>query len=247
MKKLIIAIVAILVVVAGVHYVVTKDAPSDGAMTDDQTLNEKKPADPRITAAWQMMIGSWSSEDDRNLIREYGDAGNFTDRTAYAGGETKVEGEWSLFVSDNADEMSYQLNNKDVYVKQVVDGKSSYYRVMSVTPAELELTDLATGAAIRFGKMNGNEMQDGIEESKLLSVAFRCANQSSFVATFGMEQVTIESEGEANDIPMTTSTPGNMTFENNLWSFNFKGQGQDFTATVYDKTLKTTTSCNEQE
>ncbi len=222
MKKLIL-VIGFIVVAGAAAYV-----GYQGSMNDDAT-NSKKPADPRITAAWDMMIGTWSSEDDRNFIREYKNDGTLTDSYASATGEAKTDADWSLFTSDNADEVQFQLNNKDVYVKQVEkSGAVTYFRIDSVTPTELGLINMTKGGGLRFGKMTtGREMQDGQEDDIVAS--FRCDDNSSFIATFtaAMDKVTISSEGEDNVFNHVASTSGKK-YENDMWTFLFKGE----TATV---------------
>lgn len=166
MKKLLLLIL-FLAVIAGVYYAYTHTAPaSESETTDEQVVDEKKPADPRITAAWEMMVGTWSSEDDRNVQLEITDAGTYEMSVGTVDGEVKNGGDWSLFTADNADDVSFQLNNTDVYVKQVdASGMTRYSRVMSITPTEMELMDMETATAIRYGKMpTGHELQDGIED-----------------------------------------------------------------------------------
>lgn len=235
MKKsvLIVAFVVIAAVAAYVGY--------QGSMKDGAT-DSKKSADPRISAAWEMMIGTWSSEDDRNFIREYKNDGTLTDSYASAAGETKTDADWSLFTSDNADEgVEFQLNGKDVYVKQVEkSGAVTYFRISSVTPTELEIVNMTKGGATRFGKMTGgNEMQDGGEED--ITASFRCDNDSSFVAVFpaSMEKVTISSEGEDNVFAQVTSQSGKK-YENAGWTFVFRGE----TAKVTDRVSGKTSTCN---
>lgn len=222
MKKLLL-VIGFIVVAGAAAYVGYQGSLKEGAM------NSKKPADPRITAAWDMMIGTWSSEDDRNFVREYKNDGTLTDSYASATGEAKTDADWSLFTSDNADEVQFQLNNKDVYVKQVEkSGAVTYFRVESVTPTELGLINMTKGGGLRFGKMTtGREMQDGQEDDIVAS--FRCDDNSSFIATFPptMKTVTISSEGEDNVFNQVASTSGKK-YENDMWSFMFKGE----TATV---------------
>ncbi len=234
MKKLLL-VIGFIVVAGAAAYVGYQSSPKDGAM------NQKKPADPRITAAWEMMIGTWSSEDDRNFIREYKNDGTLTDSYASAAGETKTDADWSLFTSDNADEgVEFQLNGKDVYVKQIEkSGAVTYFRIESVTPTELGLINMTKGGGLRFGKMTtGREMQDGGEED--LVASFRCDDDSSFIATFppAMDKVTISSEGEDNVFPKVASTSGKK-YENDAWTFLFKGE----TATVMFRADGKTSVC----
>ncbi len=239
MKKILLALVALIIVVGGAYYVSTHDVIPDSP-TDENTTLDKKPADPRITNTWEMMVGTWSSVDDRNHQRMFNDDGTVVDSITSASGETRIEGMWSLFTSENADPVDFQLNNTDVYIKQVMEGNDWYLRVVNVTDEELELVDMLTSTPMRFGKMNGNEMQDGIEESERMTASFRCDNQSSFVVTFTMNEVIIESEGESNTFAMGTSTSGQV-FEDANWSFLFKGE----TVTVTDKKLNTKTTCTQ--
>lgn len=235
MKKISLIVTAIVIAVVGFQagqFVATRQ-PSEAPV-----IEEKKMADPRITAAWEMMIGTWSSEDDRNFQREYRDDSTFTDAYASAEGETKTDGEWSLFTAENADEMVFQLNNDDVYVKQVEEAGTFYFRIVSVTPETLELMNLDKGDALRFGKMTtGMEMQDGEEA---LSASFRCDDDSSFVAEFpsSMEEVKISSEGEENVFAKVDSENGKK-YENDTWTFFFRGEE----ATVTNRSNDSTKTC----
>jgi len=235
MKKIILIVTAIVIAVVGFQagqFVATRE-PSESPVVE-----EKKMPDPRITAAWEKMIGTWSSEDDGNFQREYRDDSMFTDVYGSSEGETKTEGEWSLFTSDNADEMLFQLNGEDVYVKQVEEAGTFYFRIASVTPETLELINVDKGDTLRFGRMaTGMELQDGTED---LSASFRCDDDSSFVAHFpsSMEEVKISSEGEENVFVKVDSENGKK-YENDSWTFLFRGEE----ATVTDRSNESTKIC----
>ncbi len=199
--------------------------------------------DPRVSAGYEMIAGTWSSEDDRNFIREYKKDGTVIDNYATASGEVITSANWSIFTADTAPEgVEFQLNNKDIYITQTEkDGSVTYFRVDTVTPSELGLINMTKGGGIRFGKMTtGHEMQDG-EEVMEISASFRCDDESSFVADFSssMDEVTISSEGEENTFPQVASTSGKK-YENTLWSFVFRGE----TATVTNKQTSKSTTCN---
>ncbi len=235
MKKIILIVLAIVIGVVGFQ---AGQFMALRSPTETPVVEEKKMADPRITAAWEMMMGTWSSEDDRNFQREYRDDSTFTDAYGTTEGETKTDGQWSLFTADNADEMMFQLNNDDVYVKQVEEAGTFYFRIVSVTPEILELVNLDKGNTLRFGKMTtGNEMQDGEET---LSASFRCDDDSSFVAEFpsSMEEVKISSEGEENVFGKVDSENGKK-YENDSWTFFFRGEE----ATVTDRSNDSTKTC----
>ncbi len=236
MKKIILIVLAIVIGVVGFQ---AGQFMAFRPVTETPVVEEKKMADPRITSAWEMMKGLWSSEDDRNFQREYRDDGTFTDAYGSTQGEMKTDGTWSLFTSENADEeLVFQLNNDDVYVKQVEDSGTFYFRIVSVTPEALELINMDKGNALRFGKMTtGMEMQDGEEA---LSVSFRCDDDSSFVADFpsSMEEVKISSEGEENVFAKVDSENGKK-YENDGWTFFFRGEE----ATVTDRSNDSTKTC----
>lgn len=77
------------------------------------------------------------------------------------------------------------------------------------------------------------------------TATFTCDDENNphgFTATFpdAMDEVTISSEGEDNVIPAVASTSGKV-FENDMWSFVFKGE----TATITDKKTKTSVTCTQ--
>lgn len=238
MKKIILIALAIVIGVVGFQAGQFMAYRPSTENTENEVIEEKKMADPRITAAWEMMIGMWSSEDDRNFQREYRDDGTFTDSYASAEGETKTDGQWSLFTADNADDMVFELNSENVYVKQVEEAGTFYFSIINVTPEALELMNLDKGNMLRFGKMTtGNEMQDGEET---LSASFRCDDDSSFVAEFpsSMDEVKISSEGEENVFVKVDSENGKK-YENDGWTFFFQGEE----ATVTDRSNDSTKKC----
>ena len=160
MKKLLLLVVVI--VGGGLIYHATTKSGTDTAMENDRMMT----ADPRVSSAQEMLTGRWSSEDDRNFERAYMADGSVTDFYASASGETETKGTYWLFTADNAPtDLIFQLNNTDVYVQQTDDtGVITYSRVVSVTPTELELMNMDKGSAMRFGKINGEAMRDGVEE-----------------------------------------------------------------------------------
>ena len=229
MKKFLLIVAA--AIIAGVAYY---------AGTQNRGVHMNSDVDPRIVSASDMLLGTWSSEDDRNFEREYKADGVMIDSYASASGEVLSEAGWSLFTADNAPEVAFQLNNSDVYVEQVEqDGAKMYFRIINITPSALELMNMDRGNALRFGKMTGTEMRDG--DDMQLSGSFRCDNDSSFVATFtaDMEKVTIESEGETNFFPRVASANG-QKYENASWSFFFRGEE----AVVTDLKSNKSTTCN---
>lgn len=198
--------------------------------------------DPRIASVRPMLIGIWNSEEDRNFNREYKDDGTVIDSYASGSGEVlDIEARWSLFTEDMNEKTDFPQYDDDVYIKDTGgDGSTMYFRIVTVTSTELELMNMERGNMLRFGKLTtGHELQDGQEDPILAS--FRCDDQSSFIAEFtpDMEKVGIASEGETNYFPLVSSGSG-MTYENATWTFVFKGE----TATVTDRTLKTTKICN---
>jgi hypothetical protein len=134
------------------------------AQPADVTNNDQH--DARVTSTQEMLVGKWSSEDDRNFEREYKDDGTVVDSTGSVDGDVNTEASWSLFTAANAGtDVPFQMNNDDVYIKQTEEGGSvTYFRVTSVSPTELELVNMTKGGGMRFGKMNGNEMRDGEEQ-----------------------------------------------------------------------------------
>lgn len=171
MQKLfvwLIAVVAVTVVGSFAYeQYTTHSASTEGTSGSSSSVavDIKKPADPRVTAAWEMMIGNWSSEDDRNFNREYKNDGTVIDAYASATGETKTEAEWVLYTSLNNIVTDFQQNNSDVYVMQTEkDGHVTHYRIVSVTPTELELANMTMGGGLKFGKLSPGALQDGIED-----------------------------------------------------------------------------------
>lgn len=231
MKKFLIFIVVVAVLGAGAYAMKSKDSAMSG----------KKMADPRISATWEMMQGPWLSEEDSGWARVYNDDSTLTDTHGSAAGNTVTTANWSLFVADNAPEVQFQLNNKDVYVEQTEkDGSKMYFRVVSVTPDMLELVNMTKGGGMRFGRP---EMHSGDAEGEMMSATFKCGDDPhGFTAIFSgsMDSVTIAAEGEENVFPMVASTSGKV-YQNATWSFTFRGEE----VTVTDKTSKTSEKCTQ--
>ena len=84
----------------------------------------------------------------------------------------------------------------------------------------------------------GQEMQDGQEDP--ITVSFRCDDNSSFVATFtqSMDEVSIESEGEANTFAKVESPAGKL-YASAAWSLLFRGEE----VTITDKVSGVTKTC----
>jgi hypothetical protein len=169
MKNAVLVIVAV-VAAAGGYYVgydvgFEKGENHEHADTMEQEIPEHGD-DARLGAASTMLIGKWSSEDDRNFIREYKDDGTVIDSYGSVDGDVNTEATWELFTSNMNENVPFQLNNRDVYIMQTEKGgEKLYFRIISVTPDSLELMNMESAGAMRFGKMNGgNEMQDGIED-----------------------------------------------------------------------------------
>lgn len=157
MKKILILLILIVVGV-GAYSLITKDAGTP-------TETSGKQADPRIVAALESLVGTWSSEDDRNVQLEYRGDGTYADSIGTPSGEQNTEGTWYLFTSDSNEDVTFQLNNKDAYISQTNASGKTYMRIASVTPTELELVNMETGVAIRYGKLpTGHEMTDGVED-----------------------------------------------------------------------------------
>lgn len=94
---------------------------------------------------------------------------------------------------------------------------------------------------VRYGAFGTATEQVSDQTESTITAPFRCDDDSSFVAEFpaSMESVTIASEGETNAFPNVASTSGKK-YEDAGWTFVFRGE----TATVTDRTLKTTKTCN---
>jgi membrane-bound inhibitor of C-type lysozyme len=230
MKKFLIFFVVVAVLAAGAY-----------AMKNKDSMSGKKMADPRISATWDMMLGPWMSEEDSGWVRVYKDDSTLVDTHDSMAGVVESTATWSLFVSENAPEVEFQLNNKDVYVEQIEkDDSKIYFRVVSVTPDVFELVNMTKGGAMRF---NRAPMGGEVSPTPLWTATFTCENDPhGFTASFpdSMKEVIIASEGEENVFPAVTSESGKK-FEGTNWSFLFRGE----TVTVTDKMSKTTKTCTQ--
>jgi membrane-bound inhibitor of C-type lysozyme len=236
MKKFLLAVVV--VAIAAGAYVAGQYTGKDAAPSE--MSDSKKPADPRITAAWQMMTGPWMSEEDSGLFLVYKNDGTFIETHSSAAGEARTEGEWSLFTAENPDEVEFQLNNESVYLKRTDAAAGTfYYRITAITPQTLEVVNMTKGGGMRFNRAAvGGEMAENP-----LTAVFRCGDDPhGFSATFPsmMTEVIIASEGEENVIPSVDSASGKK-FEDAKWIFLFRGE----TVTVTDKATGTSEECTQ--
>lgn len=196
--------------------------------------------DPRINAARDMIVGTWSSVDDRNFQRTYGNDTIVTDSYASGSGETITEAHWALFTAESGEQADFPMDDSVVYIKQTEkDGTSMYFGIASLTDTELTLTNIGQGGMLSFGKMTtGHEMADGQEDDA--NVAFgnpfrmTCSDKSTFTAVFPVGRadfVTIKM-GEENETKMYSGMSGSgIQYGNERWEILFKGE----TASVLDK------------
>lgn len=165
MKKLLAVI--IVVVFAGIAFYARNRAEKNNAAAPQPPDTIVQEVDPRVDAAAKMLFGTWSNEEDRNVIREYKNDTTVVDNDGSINGEMHTVASWSLFTGNTAPtDVAFQLNNQDVYVRhRKENGTVMTFRIVSITPTELELMNMETGVSQRFGKMpTGQELQDGIED-----------------------------------------------------------------------------------
>ncbi len=173
MQKLFVWLIAVIVVIAGLHLAYAwlpreeefgaEHIRALGGRTSSAAMEGKKPADPRVSAARDILIGKWSSEDDRNFIREYKDDGTLTDSYTSSTGETKTDAQWVLFTSLNNIVTNFPQNTTDVYIMQTETqhGGVTYFRIVMATPTQLELANMTLGGGLKFGKITtDHELQD---------------------------------------------------------------------------------------
>ncbi len=153
MKKLGTIVVGVALLLGAAYYLSTQQAPVTNV-------------DPRLAAAAEILTGTWSNVDDRNMEREYMADGKAIDSVGSTDGEIETPSTWSIFTAETAGEVPFQLNSNDVYIMHTdTDGGVTYLRVIDMNQTEMEVMDVETGVSAHYGKMTtGYEMQDGFED-----------------------------------------------------------------------------------
>jgi membrane-bound inhibitor of C-type lysozyme len=233
MKKLA-PILALVVVAVVAYYAGMNNKPADGVTHDTSGR------DPRIVMAETSLVGKWSAEDDRNFEREIKGDGTVTDSYGSPDGEVKSYSKWELFTSDNPPAgVEFQLNNKDVYVKQT-DGRTdsvTFYRVMSVTPTELELVNMTKGGGTRFGKITTNAMTDGQED---IIQKYKCADGQVITANLSNEEeISVWAEGTEPGFFKRSESANGRKYVRGEWEYFFRGKEMTLTNTK----TQTSTKC----
>lgn len=106
----------------------------------------------KVTKTKAQLIGVWQDQSDPHYQTEFKTDGTQVD--SY-NGEEKVSttGTWMLFTAESKEPTTFQLNNTDVYIKQVRGTTISYFRIASVSTTNLQLVHMDKGGATQFKKV----------------------------------------------------------------------------------------------
>jgi hypothetical protein len=98
-------------------------------------------------------IGKWKSVDDAKFIREFKSGGVAID--SY-NGKADATGTWKVFTKANAPAVTYTLENDAIYLQMSAGSAPAdtlTFKVVKVTPEELELIYLERGNTLKFTKV----------------------------------------------------------------------------------------------
>jgi len=153
MNKYILGLVVIIVLAGAGWYAWSQRAIAPASVQNQQAAN----TDPQVSAAAQMLAGTWGSEEDSTYFLQFNADGTMVDRSgAGEGGPGTVKnGTYTLFTARMPlpPDVTFQLNNNDVYVAEVVGAETYHYRISMLSPTQLELVYMERGGTLRFAKV----------------------------------------------------------------------------------------------
>lgn len=160
MKKILILLAAVVVVAAAVggywlwvkyqRPKLSEDDASSYSQDEHRALDNG--ADYRISATTSALPGTWRSLEDIKFERQFKSDGTVVD--SYGGDpEANTKGSWSVFTKENPDrDFTGQFEDGAVYLKMTADDDKLYFKLVKVTPEELEMVYLDRGNTLRFTK-----------------------------------------------------------------------------------------------
>ena len=154
-KKNIILVAVLVIIVLLLSYFAWVNYAKAPSTEDDISLNgddHKDLGDYRISAATDALNGTWISKDDSKFRREFYDNGEVIDRYEGDANATQ-EGTWKVFTKENPDsEFTSAYENGVIYLRMNMAGDKSYFKLIKVTPEELEMVYLERGNTLRFDR-----------------------------------------------------------------------------------------------
>lgn len=137
MKNIIIAVVALVLLGAGVWYV-TRNAEAPAPVIEEETI------DP-LTAESQQLVGIWQSDQDVNAQIIFAEDGTTTD---LYDGEQLSSGVWGLYTDEDA-----EYNPSGLFLRSVLNGETYEYAVVELTQETLVLSYLERGNILEYSRV----------------------------------------------------------------------------------------------
>lgn len=96
------------------------------------------------------IIGRWKSLDDAKFTREFKADGTLVD--SYEGGDD-LGGTWTVFSDQSPEDVAFPIESLTAYVQMAADGDLFNFKVIKLTPEELELIYMDRGGVLRFQRV----------------------------------------------------------------------------------------------
>lgn len=156
--RTLITIIIILLIGLGLGYYFGYDWGYEKAVKSDIPEDEHKglwdDKDYRVSAAASSaLVGVWQSNEDANFTREFNKDGSAYDK--YEGETDQGVLGWSLFTKEEPDtDFAGEFEDGAVYMRMTNGSESLYFKIIKVTPEELELVYLDRGNILSFKKID---------------------------------------------------------------------------------------------
>lgn len=155
MKKASFIIIVLLVVVVGVYFfgpLVDKKAE---APVGDTLVTDEENSRNLISASKTALIGLWRSKDDARFTREFRADGSAEDKYDNGGSFDRTMLSWSVFSEKYPDsEFNYPYEDGAAYLRMDNGEYNLFFKIIKITPEELELTYMDRGGMLIFTREN---------------------------------------------------------------------------------------------
>ncbi len=150
MKKILLIVAFVIIACGGLYYYRHDQAQRlSGERGSSENVSAKRsPSDERTK-----IVGTWRSTEDSKFIRVFNADGTTEDR--YEGDPSAtMAGEWNIFTSTNPDPgYDRELATDTTYLKIQSQYEALFFRVLSVSDTNLELSYLDRGNTLSFTKV----------------------------------------------------------------------------------------------
>jgi len=149
MKKFF-GVVLIIIVVLAVYFFYGKKTEAP-ILPDDEHADLFDNKDYLISASKSALVGFWRNNEDANFTREFEENGIALDR--YEGENDQGVLTWDVFTKEKPDaEFSGEYENGTAYLVMSNGTDNLYFKIIKITPEELELVFMDGGGVLTFSR-----------------------------------------------------------------------------------------------